>query len=220
MNSILERVYLVCTRVRELNSTPISFKKLVSQIRRQFKLAQFDLLIKTKKEKSLDCTEFYVNAYYDADNDSVNEIAIEIVVFHNFKDCDQFSHLQITDFLKEIFDAVVHEYKHKQQSVARNYQTYSDHNRIQYSAYLSDPDEVDAYAFSIAVELLRSLGRQRSCIYLTRISVLSKVRQDSKLVSPNLNAYLQHFGLNIMVKRLAKKVYKHLETIDTRFIFV
>jgi hypothetical protein len=220
MNSILERVYLVCTRVRELNSTPISFKKLVSQIRRQFKLAQFDLLIKTKKEKSLDCTEFYVNAYYDADNDSVNETAIEIVVFHNFKDCDQFSHLQITDFLKEIFDAVVHEHKHKQQSIARNYQTYSDHNRIQYSAYLSDPDEVDAYAFSIAVELLRSLGRQRSYIYLTRISVLSKVRQDSKLVSPNLNAYLQHFGLNIMVKRLAKKVYKHLETIDTRFIFV
>lgn len=220
MNSILERVYLVCTRVRELNSTPISFKKLVSQTRRQFKLAQFDLLIKTKKEKSLDCTEFYVNAYYDADNDSVNETAIELVVFHNFKDCDQFSHLQITDFLKEIFDAVVHEYKHKQQSVARNYQTYSDHNRIQYSAYLSDPDEVDAYAFSIAVELLRSLGRQRSYIYLTRISVLSKVRQDSKLVSPNLNAYLQHFGLNIMVKRLAKKVYKHLETIDTRFIFV
>ena len=220
MNSILERVYLVCTRVRELNSNPISFKKLVSQTRRQFKLADFDLVIKTKKEKSLDCTEFYVNAYYDPDDDSINETAIEVVVFHNFTDCDQFSGLQITDFLKEIFDAVVHEYKHKQQSMARNYYTYSDHNRSQYSAYLSDPDEVDAYAFSIAVELLRTLGRQRSQIYLTRISVLSKVRQGPKLVSPNLHAYIQHFGLNQMVKRLSKKVYKHLETIDSRYIFV
>jgi hypothetical protein len=220
MNSILERVYLVCTRVRELNSTPISFKKLVSQTRRQFRLAQFDLLIRTKKEKSLDSTEFYVNAYYDADDDSVDETAIEVVVYHNFDNCNQFSSLQITDFLKEIFDAVVHEFKHKQQSMERNYHPYFPHNRNHYSEYLSDPDEVDAYAFSIAVELLRSLGRHRSYIYLTKISVLSKVRQDSKLVSPNLNAYLQHFGLNIMVKRLAKKVYKHLETIDTRFIFV
>jgi hypothetical protein len=220
MNSILERVYLVCTKVRELNLTPISFKKLVSQTRRQFKLANFDLAIKTKKEKSLDCTEFYVNAYYDADDDSIDETAIEVVVFHNFEDRKQFSNTQITDFLKEIFDAVVHEYKHKQQSMERNYRTYSDHARSNYSEYLSDPDEVDAYSFSIAIELLRTLGRQRSQIYLTRISILSKVRQGTKLVSPNLHAYLQHFGFNKLVKRLSKKVYKHLEIIDTRFIFV
>jgi hypothetical protein len=220
MNSILQRVHIVCTNVRELNSNPISFKKLVSQTRRQFKLAQFDLIIKTKKEKSLDHTEFYVNAYYDADEDSINEPAIEVVVYHNFKDQKQFSELQITDFLKEIFDAVVHEYKHKQQSMERNYHTYSAHDRSQYSAYLSDPDEVDAYAFSIAIELLRTIGRQRAQINLTRISVLSKVRQGPKLVSPNLHAYVQHFGLSDLVKHLAKKVYKHLETIDTRYIFM
>ena len=220
MNSILERVYSVCTNVRELNSNPISFKKLVSQTRSQFKLAQFDLIIKTKKEKSLDSNEFYVNAYYDADDDSIDETAIEVVVYHNFDNCDQFNSSQITDLLKEIFDAVVHEFKHKQQSMERNYHTYFPHNRTHYSEYLSDPDEVDAYAFSIAIELLRSLGRQRAQIYLTRISILSKARQGPKLVSPNLHAYLQHFGLNILVKRLAKKVYKHLEIIDTRFIFV
>ena len=220
MNSVLERVYAVCTNVRELNSNPISFKKLVSQTRSQFKLSQFDLIIKTKKEKSLDSNEFYVNAYYDADDDSINETAIEVVVYHNFEDREQFSELQITDFLKEIFDAVVHEFKHKQQSMERNYHTYFPHNRNHYSEYLSDPDEVDAYAFSIAIELLRTLGRHRAQIYLTRISILSKVRQGPKLVSPNLHAYLQHFGLSILVKRLAKKVYKHLETIDTRYIFV
>lgn len=220
MNSILQRVYVVCTKVRELNSNPISFKKLVSQTRRQFKLEQFDLILRTKKEKSLDCTEFYVNAYYDADEDSIDEPAIEVVVYHNFEDREQFSEVQITDFLKEIFDATVHEYKHKQQSMERNYHTYSAHDRSQYSAYLSDPDEVDAYAFSIAIELLRTLGRQRTQMYLTRITVLSKVRQGPKLVSPNLHAYIQHFGLDNLVKRLAKKVYKHLETIDTRYVFV
>lgn len=220
MNSILQRVYVVCTKVRELNSNPISFKKLVSQTRKQFKLEQFDLILRTKKEKSLDCTEFYVNAYYDADEDSIDEPAIEVVVYHNFEDREQFSEVQITDFLKEIFDATVHEYKHKQQSMERNYHTYSAHDRSQYSAYLSDPDEVDAYAFSIAIELLRTLGRQRTQMYLTRITVLSKVRQGPKLVSPNLHAYIQHFGLDDLVKRLAKKVYKHLETIDTRYVFV
>ena len=53
MNAILERTYSVCNSVREHNVDPISFKKLIAQIRKQFLIHDFDVLITVKKEKFL-----------------------------------------------------------------------------------------------------------------------------------------------------------------------
>ena len=41
-----------------------------------------------------------------------------------------------------------------------------------------------------------------------------------KYASPNLNAYIKCFGFDYLVRRLSKKVYKHLETLDKRYIFL
>ena len=84
----------------------------------------------------------------------------------------------------------------------------------------TDPDEIDAYAFSIAIELLRHMHKDRAKRYLTRIKTLAKMRIDSSFVSPNLKAYIDHFGLNDNTKNLAKKVYKHLDTVDKGSIFM
>lgn len=219
MNSILERVNTVCHSVRDTNSNPISFKKLVGQTRRLFKEHDLDLVIKTKKENSLETSEFYVMAYYDAEEDFNNETPIEVIVHHKFSDADKFSVNQITDFLIQIYDAVVHEFRHRQQSIKRSYQTYSSHDQSPYKQYLKDPDEVDAYAFSVAIELLRTIGRQRARRNLSRMSVLAKMRQNSNYVSVNLHAYVSNFGLNKLTKKLAKKIYKHLETVDNDQIF-
>ena len=221
MNSLIERVNAVCKAIRLMNSEPITFKKLVAQIRREFKQQDFDLDIRSKKEKFLGECEFYVNAYYDAEDDFMGYTPIEVVVHHNFLDTDRFYPGQITDFLIQIYDAVVHEYKHQRQSSARTYEVFSDHDQSPYADYLADPDEVDAYAFSIAIELLRFMSKERAQKYMSRISVLSKMRTKGMFyVSPNLNAYIAHFGLNPLVKRLAKKVYKHLEVLDKRHIFM
>lgn len=219
MNALIERVYNVCQCVRLSNNDPISFKKLVVRIRREFKLHNFDLAIKTKKEKTLSDEEFYVNAYYDAEDDSNNETAIEVIIFHNFSDLSNFSTSQITDFLREIFDAVVHEFKHQQQSIKRNYIIYSDNDTSPYEDYLADPDELDAYALSIAIELLRTMDADRAKRRMSRFRVLSKMRSGAKLASPNLNSYIEHLGQTTLIKRLAKKVYKHLGTVDSRHIF-
>lgn len=219
MNSILERVNAVCCSVRESNTQPISFKKLVGQTRKVFKDNDLDLAIKTKKNNELEPSEFYVMAYYDADDDFNQETPIEVVVHHHFPDTSKFSELQITEFLVQIYDAVVHEYRHRQQSIKRNYQTYNWSDHSPYKQYLKDPDEVDAYAVSIAIELARSIGVYRAKRNLTRISLLAKMRQDSMLVSVNLYAYIGQFGLNRTTKRLAKKVLKHLDSLDTQHIF-
>lgn len=221
MNSVLERAYYVCNNVRVNNSQPITFKKLVSQLRKEFAKHNFDILVTIKKDKKvLAESEFYVMAYYDHEADLENETSIEIVIHHNFIQNEQFGQTQMTEFLTEIFDATVHEHKHQQQSRRRQYVTYGEHTTSPYSKYLSDPDELDAYAVSIAIELLRSLGYQKSITYMTKITVLSKRRNGFRFTSPNLNAYIKCFGFDFLVKRLAKKIYKHLETLDKRYIFV
>ena len=220
MNLILERVNAVCQHVRESNTQGITFKKLIGSTRAEFKKRDFDLTIKTKKDKTLDPSEFYVNAFYDAEDDFNNETSIEVIIHHNFNDTDVFSQTQITDFLIQIYDAVVHEYRHQQQSLKRNYEVYSNHDQSPYNEYLTDPDEIDAYALSIAIELLRHMNKERAKRYMSRITIMAKMRQNNMLVSPNLKSYIDHFGLNNITKKISKKVYKHLEALDRRHIFL
>lgn len=220
MNSLLERVNLICQTVRRQNTNPVTFKKLVGSTRKVFKDHGLDLCLKTKKEKDLESSHFYVMAYYDADDDFNQETSIEVFVHHNFNDADKFQNDQITDFLIQIYDAVVHELRHQQQSRKRNYETYSAHASEPYSRYLADPDEVDAYALSIAIELLRHMPKYRAERYMTRLEILSKMKVRQSLVSPNLRAYMSHFHNNALIKKLAKKVYKNIKEIDQAQIFM
>ncbi len=219
MNLILERVSTVCETVRKISETPITFKKLVGITRKEFKNHDIDLILKTKKDNTLNKDSFYVAAFYDPEEDFNNETPIEVFVSHNFSGHDCFHEQQITEFLIQIFDAVVHELRHQQQSRRRHYETYSDHSQEPFSKYLADPDELDAYALSIAIELLRVMPAYRANKYMTRMAVLSKMKQSTILVSPNLRAYVQHFNNNPLLKRLAKKVYKHLNSLDSSQIF-
>lgn len=218
MNSDLERVYNVCTYVRDSN-TKVSFKKLISATRVAFNNSSLYLVIKTKKDKTFEPAQFSIEAYYDAEDDFNGEPPIEVIISHNFTDSDIFDYCQIGVVLQEIFDAVVHELRHQRQSVARNYQVFSNHDKSPFDQYLSDPDEIDAYALSVAIELLRAMPKERIERYMKRVSTLAKMKRNNLLVSPNLKAYIDHFGLNWLTKRFIKKVYKHLERLDNSFIF-
>ena len=220
MNIILERVYNVCKQVREQSPEQTTFKNLIGRIRNTFKLRDFDIAIKSKKDKDLDQDKWYVMAYYDSENDYNMDTAIEVIIYHNLNGNEPFGTHQITSFLTEIFDATVHEFRHQYQSMRRDHNQYGEHVETPYEAYLADYDEMDAYAFSIAIELLRTMDAERAKRRMGRISVLSKMRTGSQFSSPQLRAYIGHFGLNPLTKKLSKKIYYHLETIDKRYIFV
>lgn len=220
MNSVIEHINKVCHSVRLQTQDPVSFKKLVSKTRTAFARHELDLTIKTKKELSLSNDEFYVNAYYDACDDSEGETPIEVIIHHNFNNAEQFSNVHVTDFLIQIFDAVVHEYKHREQSIKRNFVQFVFPVLHPFEDYLADPDEIDAYALSIAIELTRTIGTQRAKRNMHRISVLSKMRQGTCYISPNLRAYIEHFGVSDLTKKLSKKIYKHLDTLDNQHLFV
>jgi len=219
MNIILERINNVCKSVRDECQNPVSFKKLISRTRKTFKDHDFNLVIKTKKEKYLDTDKFYVMAYYDSYDDLHGDIPIEVIVHHNLSGEEEFGQHQVVNFLIEIYDAVAHEHKHQLQGIKRNYEEYEVHSRHPYEEYLSNSDEIDAYSLSIAIEILRIMDKDRAQKYMRKISVMSKMRQGPYFAIPMLNAYVGNFGFSPIIKRLAKKVYKHLETIDKNYIF-
>lgn len=213
--------YRVCNSVRNSSTERISFHNLLSKIRKEFQKNQIDLYIRSNRCNSLSSTEFYVNAYYDAEDDFDNEIPIEIVIYHNFDKYTLWNRSQITELLIQIFDAVIHEFQHQSQSQKRSYQSFWPHSSIVLQ-YLSDPDEIDAYALSIAIELCRMLGKERSLKYLSRFKLLSRFKIQHKLVSPNLFAFVNVFEEqnSRILKILIKKVYKILVIIDTDLIFM
>ena len=220
MNTVMETVGAVCNQVRSKSKHGSSFQNLLVLVRREFRLADFNLKIKSTRDKTLETKEFYVNAYYDAEDDQNKETPIEVVVHHNFDNTVLWDPLHTTDFLIQIFDATVHEFRHRYQSIRRGHRQYEEHCDAPYWRYLANDDELDAYSFSIAIELLRTMDAERAKRRMAKISVLSKMRTGPNYSSPQLRSYIEHFGINHLTKRLAKKVYYHLETIDKRYVFL
>lgn len=218
----METVCAVCNLVRSNAKTGTNFQTLVKDLRKQFRKNGFNIKVKTQRDKHMSHEEFYVNAYYDAIDDFEGEVSIEVVIHHNFSEATVWDRQHITELLIQVFDATVHEFKHQRQSSRRMYETYSDHSHEPYGSYLADPDELDAYSLSIAIELTRSLGKYRAMRYLAKFSGLCKLKFQGKFVSPSLSAYYGQFGSvsNPLMKRLSKKVYVRLRKIDTASIFV
>ena len=223
MNSIMEKVCDVCNTVRTESKQGVTFSELLVKLRKQFKRQDINLRIRNQKSKKLADEEFYVNAYYDSENDRQLEIPIEVVVHNNFNKELVWDRQHITEFLIQIYDAVIHEHKHQRQSKKRNYESYWLHTSAgyNYKEYLEDPDEVDAYAFSIAVELCRSLGKYRALRYMHKFSSMSKLKFKNRYASPNLSAYIGNFAEShpMLLRKLAKKVYVRLQKVDADYIF-
>lgn len=218
MNLVLDRVYRVCNTVWKQNQQPISFKKLVGSVRKSFKDRGFDIAFKAIKTNELAVNEFYVEAYYYEEKDFNNDPPIEVNIYHCFEQAQKFQSNQIVNFLVQIYDAVVHELRHQHQYQNRDYEHYTT-DKNGYNAYLADPDELDAYALSISIELLRAMPKHRARMYMTRLLTLSKMKKDGVYVSPILSSYVGHFKGNPLLKKLSRKVYKHLESLDSDLIF-
>ena len=220
MNSNLYVVRGICTSIMSKAHTGCKFRSLLATIRKHFK--SLDIAIKTKKIAGLELNEFYINAFYDLDADKSNECSIEVIIYHDIDTDMFFEHSQVGQFLVQLYDAVVHELRHQEQARRRKYHPNPYIVDLECdTSYLSDPDEIDAYALSIAIELIRNLGRTRSIQYLHRASRLANVRPKGLYASPNLFFYFKTFGTveHPVIRKLIKKVFLNLETLDKSAVF-
>ena len=223
MNESLYSVRKTCTEILSRTAHGSSFRGLLANLRKCFRKNNLDFDIKTTRRNSLQVNEFFVNAYYDSEADRSHECAFELIVYHNIDKSRIFEFEQVTQFIIQIYDAVVHELQHQEQSRRRlfhpNPYLVDDYST---KSYLADPDEVDAYALSITIELIRNLGKERARQYLKRASRLAKIRPKGLYASPNLFFYFEKFGdtSDPVVKKLIKKIYLNLESIDKTAIFL
>jgi pyrimidine operon attenuation protein/uracil phosphoribosyltransferase len=158
----------------------------------------------------VDPTELNINAFYDPERDEQQKPSIELILVTNPND----SHLILDDdlwnlFVNRLADSLAHELIHMFQARSRNF-LFVEHRQHRTIAldenlvYLSDPDEIDAYAYNIATELRE---------HPNPLSKLTNPAAVSVNDSINLWAYIQAFSKDIknpVVKRLLKKVYKNL----------
>lgn len=221
MNSVLESVCVVCVSIKQQTKAGMSFQKLLTLIRREFRTSNIDLKLRTVRDKTLVEEVFYANGYYDPECDRDHECPIELIITHNFNPEEIWYPIHASLLLTQIFDTVVHELRHQRQHRTRKFKFGFGRDSTVIEEYLSDPDEIDAYAISIATELVRSLGKDRAVRYLSNPNSLSRLKLQGKFVSPCLGMYIGTFPNSThTIKRLIKKVYVRLKKIDTDYIFM
>ena len=205
-----EQVHNICNDLKsEIVDHVFSIEDIVEQIG-YFIARRFRVSVLHAQAWEVDPTELNINAFYDPERDERGKSSIELILVTNPND----SHLILDEdlwnlFVNRLADSLAHELIHMYQARARNF-LFVEHRQHRTIAlddnliYLSDPDEIDAYAYNIATELCE------------HPNPLSKIRNPAAVSvndSINLWAYIQAFSkdlTNPVVKRLLKKVYKLL----------
>ena len=84
MNAIMELVCAVCNNIRSSTKQGLEFKQLLNRTRKEFKLSNIDIKVRSVRDKHLLEEVFYVNGYYDPEDDRSEECPIELIITHNF----------------------------------------------------------------------------------------------------------------------------------------
>jgi hypothetical protein len=171
---------------------------------------KFRVSVLHAKALEVEFTELNINANYDPDRDQLGKSSIELIIVTNPSDNQFILDKPLWDlFVNRLADSLAHELIHMHQSRIRDfitveykipYTSHIDENLV----YLSDPDEVDAYAYNIAAELREHPNPLEIFYNPAAVSVNDSI---------NLWAYMQAFSKDIehpTIKQLLKKVYKHL----------
>lgn len=177
---------------------------------------RFNIDVKHAEAAQVDQNDIELNGYYDGGLDEVGDTAIEVYLITNpMQDVMIIDDEQFNIIARKIADTLSHEVIHMSQFRARD---FLEVERIEYTeledddeederGYLSSPDEINAYAYNIANELLEKNDLPAIMKKLNRLKDISI--EDSL----NLWAYVNAFEKNTdhpVLRRLIKKVYKSL----------
>ncbi len=166
--------------------------------------------ILTCDANEVDIGDINFSAYYDYELDSMNRPCIQVYFVFNpldkalIIDDDLFNNV-----VKRLCDTISHEQIHQRQYRSRYWEDTYNVDIDDPVSYLSNKDEIDAYSYNIANELLDYTNHQN---VLTILAEASKITIEQ---SVNLWVYVNLFGgaNNPTIKRLLKKVIKVLPEV-------
>lgn len=180
---------------------------------------RFNIDVKHAEASQVDQNDIELNGYYDGGLDEAGDIPIEIYLVTNpMQDVVLIDSAGFDLIARKIADTLSHEVIHMQQYRARDFlevetieYTEFDDEEEENRWYLSSPDEINAYAYNIANELLDRHS------YPQVLEKLNKVKDIAIEDSVNLWAYVQAFSKDVnhpVLRKLIKKVYKSLDRLN------
>jgi hypothetical protein len=181
---------------------------------------RFNVDVKHAEATQVDQNDIELQGFYDGGLDEVGDVPIEIYLVTNpMQDVMIIDQETFESITRKISDTLSHEVIHMQQYRARDFlevdrivyvdeEDEEEENRY----YLSNPDEINAYAYNIANELLDR--HDNLAIIKIKLEKLKEIKIED---SVNLWAYVQAFSKDSnhpVLKRLVKKVYKSLNNLS------
>lgn len=163
----------------------------------------------------------YIGGTYFSDEDKSKRKSIEIIFVYNPDDTEISISRQKFKRLSVCFaDTVLHELIHMRQFRRRNFKYLPDYasnaeklSQQQEQSYLGSADEIDAYGFNIACELLERFdGNQKKVIkHINKNPISKRGREDT------WRMYLKAFDFDHsheVIKKVKRKVIRYLDNAD------
>ncbi len=197
----------------EISHTPSSF---VSIFRKLFRYFEVPINVRLKKDPTNKINDICVGGTYYAYDDKDGRRSINLEFFFN-PDCKivKVTLKRFKEIINLVADTILHEMIHMRQWRRRNYKAIPGYessaafaSKRKEQNYLGHPDEIDAYAFNIAIYLNTKLKRERDIV-----NYLNRDTSDKRLAMNSYIWYLRTFDNNHnhkVIKRLKKKIIYYL----------
>ena len=176
---------------------------------------KFGIEVTFKFVPSLTKDDMSANAYYDQEDDIEGDpsITIELLMSAENRNGINIDSKGFDALTFNLSKVIAHEMLHKSQASNRGFVkpfkvSFTDPKQ----EYLGRSDEIEAYAHTISVDLLRNYGSRKDVL-----SALKNFTRIPATKSPDLFAYLVGFGMNKnndVLKKLIKKVILYLKELD------
>lgn len=212
-NSLATFLCLVAPKVVNQQITPDKFHKIISKHLKSY----IPLRISKKFDSTIDKNMILIGGSYYSWHDEEHKTSIEIVIVYNPH--DQFLKINNARFWRiccGFADTLLHELIHMRQFRRRDFKYLPEYaSKAEKSAqreeqgYLGSSDEIDAYGFNIACELLDRYNNNVK-------QVIKHLDINQKGVRRRFDCwrmYLKAFNYDhdhVIIKRLKKKIIRHL----------
>ena len=201
----------------ELIGKSVPVVDFTPNIRSLFRSLDFPINIRTCYGKKTETDSVWVGGLYDSSKDQTNNISIYLLLqFNPLQRQIKINKLNFKRMCSTIADTILHEIIHMRQYRRRNYVDIIGYHSTAQSGrqraeqvYLGHDDEIDAYAFNIACQLVdRFLDDHEETV-----KYLNSNQMDKRKKTTSFKMYLEAFDHDHghkVIRKLKKKIINYM----------
>jgi hypothetical protein len=178
---------------------------------------QLPIKVIKKSDTTVDFGHVYTGGAYYSDDDKSRKTCIEIIFVYNpFIETLTFTAQRFRRMCALFADTILHELMHMRQYRSRKFKELPDYassaekteQRLE-QEYLGNPDEIDAYGFNIACELMDKFRGNEQKV----IKYLNEDQNGLRRRNNSWRMYLKAFNHDhnhVIIKKVKKKVMRYI----------